>query len=147
MKKIFIIAIAACAMYSCGKKQQEAKADIDEFSSIAQNVDKAHNAQNSLDYEGAYIGTIPSASGEGIDVTITLSDSTYTKKISYIGKKDSSSETNGTYSWNKDGSTITLKGETAPNQYFVGENTLTQLDIDGNKITGAMADNYVLSKK
>ena len=68
MKKIFIIAIAACAMYSCGKKQQEAKADIDEFSSIAQNVDKAHNAQNSLDYEGTYIGTIPSASGEGIDV-------------------------------------------------------------------------------
>jgi uncharacterized lipoprotein NlpE involved in copper resistance len=35
----------------------------------------------------------------------------------------------------------------SPNRYLVGENTLTQLDMEGNKITGNMADQYVLKKQ
>ena len=48
--------------------------------------------------------------------------------------------------WNKEGNTITLEGEDKPNQYFVGENTLTQLDIDGNKIKGEIEEDYILRK-
>ena len=56
-------------------------------------------------------------------------------------------EEKGKYTWNAAGNTIILDGvKDAPNQYFVGENTLTQLDMEGNKITGDMADLYILKK-
>jgi len=32
-------------------------------------------------------------------------------------------------------------------QFFIGENTATALDMEGNKIEGAMADLYVLKKE
>lgn len=147
MRNSFILLfIAIMSLYSCGKKAQE-KASVDEFSAIAEKTsDTQHNASNSLDYKGTYDGTIPSASGQGMDVIITLSDNTYTKKVTYIGKKDGAFEEKGTYSWNEQGNTITLNGSSAPNKYFVGENTLTQLDMDGKKITGDLADMYILRK-
>ena len=37
--------------------------------------------------------------------------------------------------------------ENAPKFYFVGENTLTQLDMEGKKITGSLAEEYILSKQ
>ena len=96
---------------------------------------------------GTYTGKIPTASGEGMIVSITLSDSTYVKSTEYVNKKNSKSEEKGKYTWNAAGNTIILDGvKDAPNQYFVGENTLTQLDMEGNKITGDMADLYILKK-
>ena len=54
----------------------------------------------------------------------------------------------GKFTWNEKGNTITLtpadKSQTT--QYLVGENLLTQLDKQGNKITGDNASRYVLSK-
>lgn len=149
MKKIFVLGVSLCLLYSCGNssKSQDEKASVDEFSAIAKEVsDTEHNAKNSLDYKGTYQGSLPSASGMGMDVVITLSDSTYIKKVSYIGKKDGAFEEKGIYLWNSQGNTITLKGSDAPNQYFVGENTLTQLDMDGKRITGELADMYILHK-
>lgn len=149
MRKLFIITIAAATMMSCGGKQQsgEEKADVNEFSNIAANMDKEHNAKLSLDVDGIYGGIIPSAGGEGVDVTITLSGDKYTKKITYIGKKDSTTETKGSFTWDEGGNIITLSGEEAPNKYFVSENVLIQLDIQGKRVTGALADNYKLTKE
>ncbi|MCL4640812.1 MULTISPECIES: copper resistance protein NlpE [Olivibacter] len=107
-----------------------------------------HNAQNSLDVVGIYKGVLPCADCEGINTELELkADSTYTLKNSYLGKGDSQSfEEDGRYVW-IDGSTIELKGgRDAPGKYFVGENTLTQLDMNGDKITGALADKYILRK-
>lgn len=149
MKKLFIVAIAATfALVSCGNKEKQAQNDATTEGTttvVEQNAD-SHNAKNSLDYKGTYTGRIPSASGEGILVAITLSDSTYVKKMEYVNKKNSTSEEKGTYTWNSAGNTITLQGSEKPNQYFVGENTLSQLDMDGNTITGDLADMYILKK-
>ncbi len=108
-----------------------------------------HNAKNSLDYQGTYKGTLPTASGEGMLVTIVLKDSTYTRNTEYIGKKDNNVIEKGKYTWNAEGNTITLDGvdaKVSPSKYFVGENTLTQLDLDGNKIEGNTAELYILKK-
>lgn len=150
MKKLLFLVIASVAMYSCSNSQkQEEKANVDEFENIAKNVnpDPAHNAQNSLDVDGKYSGMLPTASGEGMDVIIILSGDKYEKTMTYIGKKKEPFTSKGTFSWNKEGNTITLSGEDVPNQYFVGENTLTQLDVEGKRITGELADNYVLAKE
>lgn len=152
MKNLFVMITAITFLYSCGgnsqkDKEVEEKASVSEFSDIAKNVSDEHNAKKSLDYQGTYTGKLPSASGEGMVITITLTDSTYLKKTEYVNKKGSTFEEKGKYRWDDKGNTIILDGiKDAPNQYFVGENTLTQLDLDGNKITGETADLYILKK-
>ena len=46
----------------------------------------------------------------------------------------------------KTGSIITLNIKDISPHYKVGENTLTQLDLDGNEISGELAENYILRK-
>lgn len=109
----------------------------------------ADNSYNALDWPGTYSGTLPCADCEGIETTISLSKSLqYTKTTKYLGKKnDKLFKVEGTFSWNKEGSIITLKGiEDAPAQYLVGENNLFQLDKNGNRITGGSAIKYQLRK-
>lgn len=143
MRKLFILVAAIGLLYSCGGNTQKTQEQT--TPETAQFVDE-HNAKNSLDYQGTYTGKVPTASGEGMLVSITLEDSTYVKKTEYVGKKEIF-EDKGKYTWNTEGNTIILDGiKDAPNQYFVGENTLTQLDMEGKKIAGELADQYILRK-
>ncbi|WP_310380110.1 copper resistance protein NlpE [Flavobacterium sp.] len=112
-------------------------------------ADTSHSASNALDWEGTYKGIVPCADCEGIQTTITLNKNlTYVLTTVYLGKEnDAESELNGKFFWNADGLKIVLEGiENAPNQYFVGENKLFQLDMKGNRITGNLAKNYQLQK-
>jgi uncharacterized lipoprotein NlpE involved in copper resistance len=111
-------------------------------------ISDGHNSANSLDIAGTYTGTLPCADCEGIKTEITLdADSSYTKRIKYIGRSNRFYEYKGSFVWNSKGNKITLSGiKDSPNQYFVGENSLTQLDMTGKRITGEMADKYILHK-
>jgi len=108
------------------------------------------NSRNALDWDGSYLGLLPCADCEGIQTILTLNkDLSYRLKTQYLGKSDHFFESSGEFSWNEEGNTVILKDtESAgqPSRYFVGENTLTQLDQQGNKIAGELAGKYVLSK-
>ena len=108
------------------------------------------NGRNSLDWDGIYRGVLPCADCEGIQTTIYLNkDLSYTLKTKYLGKPDTARKYSGKFSWNDQGNTITLDNSENSGQaasYFVGENTLTQLDVNGKKITGESASKYILSK-
>lgn len=148
MKKSFLFAlmIGSAFLFSCGNKSNQTVEPAGAVEdSIVTSTPDASNARTSLDYKGTYKGLLPTASGSGMEVTIVLSDSTYTKDIVYVGEKEKLSSA-GKYTWNEAGNTITLMGDEKPNQYEVGENTLTHLDIDGNKITGPIAPEYILKK-
>jgi copper homeostasis protein (lipoprotein) len=113
-------------------------------------ADNTHNSRNSLDWYGTYHGVLPCADCEGIHTMILLNkDLSYNLKTKYADKSDSVFESSGSFTWNDQGNTITLseaKKSGQPANYFVGENTLTQLDMSGNKITGDLASKYVLKK-
>ncbi|GHB72527.1 hypothetical protein GCM10007390_28240 [Persicitalea jodogahamensis] len=111
-------------------------------------MDDGHNSRNSLSYTGTYKGMLPCADCAGVETVITLNeDGTYAKKTTYLGKGGKNTfEEKGKYSWNSAGQYVILKGQEAPNQYLVGENILTQLDISGQKIEGDLAAMYVLKK-
>ena len=143
MKKLVFSFIPACGVlliFSCNNNTVKgtAKTGVDQ-----------HTSANSLDWNGVYKRTVPCADCEGIATELTLnSDNTYTLKTKYLGKDSSVQEEKGNLSWNKEGNLITLanlKGK--PNQYWVGENGVTQLDLNGNKITGALAEKYGLTKQ
>jgi uncharacterized lipoprotein NlpE involved in copper resistance len=106
---------------------------------------------NSSNWAGTYAGIIPAADTEGINVKITLNaDKTYSVEYQYIGKSDDIFTNTGTFNLNSEKNTIMLNKEREddfPKHYKLGENTLTQLDLAGNIITGELADNYILKKQ
>lgn len=107
------------------------------------------NSMNSLDWDGIYKGVTPCADCEGIETSLILSkDNSYVLTTKYLGKSAKANEIKGTFTWNSEGNTITLNAITnGPNQFFVGENQLTQLDMGGKKITGPLAEKYILRKQ
>ncbi len=110
---------------------------------------ETHSAKNSLAYLGSYKGKLPCADCSGIETSLELSeDFSYRLSRKYLGKSDKIFEQKGTYSWNKAGNAIVLDNlKDEPNQYLVGEKTLTQLDVEGNKMEGKLASLYILKKE
>jgi heat shock protein HslJ len=114
--------------------------------SSAHDRDLAHTARNSLDWAGAYRGVLPCADCPGIDTVVMLaSDGTYSAQSKYLDKGSEVFSEHGTLIWNSEGNTISLEGR-EPAKYFVGENRLTRLALDGSRITGPNAGSYLLTR-
>lgn len=148
--KIFFLLIVCFIAIGCSNKEKTESSYETEMDSTDFLMNEEHNAQNSLDYIGTYEGIIPCADCEGIRTSLSLEDDkNYVLKTTYLGKKNATTnEVRGTYSWNKKGNTIILSdNENGASHYFVGENYLTQLDLEGNEINGDLAEKYVLDKK
>ena len=107
-----------------------------------------HSSQKSLDWDGTYRGILPCADCQGIQTTIYLDKNhSYRLTAKYLGRSDSLYDHRGVFSWNKQGYTITLHNQPKPNSYFVDEGKLTQLDMNGLRITGSLTTKYVLNKQ
>ncbi|MDR2468486.1 MAG: copper resistance protein NlpE [Spirochaetaceae bacterium] len=107
-----------------------------------------HASRISLDWIGTYTGVIPAASGPGIEVTLKLTaEETYVINYHYIDRSNDIFKDEGRFSWNVEGNEIILDSENFPKYYRIGENRITQLDLEGNPITGMSAENYVLVKE
>ncbi len=125
----------------------------------------SHNSLNALDWLGVYRGVLPCADCEGIQTMIHLKrDLTYVKSTQYQGKSSELFTQNGSFQWNREGTTITLMPwekeeindetkadvklkETENEMYLVGENEVIKLDHEGKRIQGPLAQNYVLKKQ
>lgn len=128
---VLIVSIAACNSQKKLVKTSDSGAD---------------KSMTSLDWSGIYQGILPCADCPGIKTQLILySDMTYTLKTSYM-ERGVGSETEGIFSWNNNGSKITLDGDNHQ-KYLVGKNMLFSLDGDGNKITGDLADRFILRKE
>ncbi len=148
MKKSIVLALMITLSFASCKK--EAEMDNDEVavdSTAVEMVSDDHNAMNSLDYQGTYVGSLPCADCESIETTLILTDDSYIKETIYKGKSKEIFNESGNIEWNKEGNTITLVGLNASNQYFVGENVLFHLDVNGRKIEGDLASKYELKKE
>ncbi|WP_159022283.1 copper resistance protein NlpE N-terminal domain-containing protein [Formosa sp. L2A11] len=115
------------------------------------NKDAALNADNSmsnLDWNATYVGIIPCADCEGIKTVIELNDDlTFTKKTQYLGESMDVITENGAFSWDKTGSNVILKTKNQIQTYFVEETSIALLDTSRDKITGDLANSYMLKKQ
>ncbi|MDF9831232.1 copper resistance protein NlpE [Parabacteroides sp. PF5-6] len=138
-----LMVIGAISLTACNSNKKETPKE-EQTSSV---VDTAHNSRNALDYEGTYTGTLPCADCSGIYTEITLTADHFKKKTVYQGKEEANTfEVSGKFSWNEKGSAITLDNDQME-QFQVGENLLFVLDADGKRITGELAELYILRKK
>jgi heat shock protein HslJ len=109
---------------------------------------RGDQSKSTFDRQGTYTGIIPCADCPGIQLQITLNQD-YTYKIveEYQGKKYAVYKSAGTFQWESGDSYIVLNDLNGrPSRYKTGENTLTQLDMYGNVISGELAENYILVK-
>ena len=105
------------------------------------------NARNNIDWAGTYTGRIPAGSGEGIDVEIILyPNQTISITYMYIDREGFIKGLRP-FKWDRTGNKIITELDNYPRYYFVGKDHLRQLDMEGNVITGDLADLYVLKKQ
>lgn len=144
---MFILLFASTIIVSCNNKRNNNTRVEQDRTAQAAN-DRRTSTHHEGTYQGVYRGDLPSASGSGMMVTINLTGDRYVKTIVY--NEDATREeykTEGHYTWNDAHNIITLEGEEKPNSYMVGNNELYHLDVDGNRITGELADQYILRKQ
>jgi len=148
MKKVISILSIVCLLFglnackSRGTQQKDAGAVV--------QLATGDNSRTSVDWDGTYYGVVPCADCPGIETRITLNkDDTYHISWKYQDKGDELFQNTGKFQWDADGGIITLENlekDNYPNRYRVGENRLFQLDKEGNRITGDLATNYILTK-
>ncbi|NAS05200.1 copper resistance protein NlpE [Acinetobacter haemolyticus] len=151
-KSIIALSLASVFLVACSKndntKNEEQMPTTAASEAIA--ADNAHTAENSLDWNGTYKGVLPCADCEGIETELELnSDKTYELKETYLGKGDGKPlESKGSFTFNSaNTSIIELDQSGDERKYFVAEGYLKALDLEGNEITGELADKYQLKKE
>ncbi len=142
-KTVLVLALLAL-LTGCQKQTKEDH----QAKTATQSIGIAH-ANKLFNYQGSYKGVLPCSDCEGIEMCVTLNENaTYAIKSQYLGKGNKIFEQHGTFSWNKSGSIVVFDNiDNAPNQYAVGKNTLTQLDLEGKLITGSTGNHYLLTKQ
>ncbi|MEZ4888616.1 MAG: META domain-containing protein [Chitinophagales bacterium] len=147
--RLIVLILIAFSFIACNATQNPTEPN--NSNTNPSNPDPGHHSQNSLDWEGIYQGILPCADCEGIQTEITLNKNlTYIYKTKYLGKEDTIFEKKGGFVWDGDGGKIALADfdeDKLSVKYMVGENALFKLDMKGERITGALADKYVLKKK
>ena len=156
MKRIILLApLFSVFALGCGSGNSSPTTGTDTLTHKVHKVDTtiavadSHNASNSLDWAGSYEGVIPCADCVGIDVTVNLKqDLTYSTRSNYLGKLARPLLDSGTFSWNKEGNSISLNGGKGGTiMYLVQENKIIQLDANGKRITGNLSNKFILNKK
>ncbi|AIQ00062.1 copper resistance protein NlpE [Ornithobacterium rhinotracheale] len=143
IKKLSLVAVAVLALSACNNKSQKKQVTEKPTTTETQKEETATN------WKGVYTGTLPCADCEGIKTTLTLNnDNTFTLQSVYMGKNNQPFVENGKYIWDEANSeiSINIEGE-APVKYKLENNTLTQLNADGQKNTEELASMYVLTKE
>lgn len=142
MKKLNTLILLALTVIVAGCKSTQQTTEKEKEATM-------DSSRTSLDWDGYYVGTLPCADCPGIKVELELkTDQTFILKETYMERDVAPFITKGSFNWNKQGNSITLNFDDRPGtNYLVGENTLIQLDMKGNRITGDLADLFKLRKK
>ena len=143
MRRSILVALSLTLSLFVGCASDEAATEQ------ASTMSDAHNSSNSLDWAGSYSGVVPCASCPGIETRITLhAAGTFDRSMLFIDESPIPNTDSGTFTWDVTGSKVTIaeENDALQQQYQVGENRLFHLDRSGDRITGDLANQYVLEK-
>ena len=118
---------------------------------VAETTETAeiHPAQISVDWPGVYYGFLPCDDCKGIKATLALNkNNSYILITQFVGKSEREIVEKGKFTSGANSNTLVLtsRDNSTTRQYFVGENMLIQLDSNGNRFSGKLADRYILRR-
>jgi len=139
MNVAFLLSVAALLVSACMPR-------TDGTAPTAAKPADMHTSQNSLDWAGAYEGTLPCADCPGIKTRLTLNnDGSYELSTQYLNRQLAPQVLRGQFTWNAAGNAITLDANGRGQGFAVGEGRLTLLNRDGSSHTPP-APNRVLTR-
>jgi uncharacterized lipoprotein NlpE involved in copper resistance len=147
MKIVSSLCVAVLVLAACNENAGKTNEDAKSFDTAAVNKQGADSLQTAAAplLMASYTGSLPCADCEALNVSIDLlSDSSYRKKSIYMGK--AGKEIVDTGKWVMKGDTLLLDVKNAPGIYIKSDSGLVQLDVKGKRITGKLADKYVLKQ-
>ncbi len=108
----------------------------------------SHHAHNS-DWPGVYHGFVPCDDCRGIKTSLALNkQNTYILITQLVDKSTKEMVEKGKFTWDESSNTITLtpRNSSVIRQYSPGKDMLIQLDGNGKRVTGKLADRYILRR-
>lgn len=92
-----------------------------------------HTSRNAVDWAGTYEGVLPCADCPGIQMRLVLQgDGRFDLSAQYLDRDAAPRSSSGRFSWNAEGSAVTLDAAGAGQQFRVGEGRLLQMNRDGS---------------
>ena len=138
--------IALCLFFGLFSAYQATWAETAETTTEETAVHEQHH----FDWSGVYHGFLPCNDCKGIKMTLALNpnNDSYILISQYIGKSDREIVEKGKFAWGDTDKTVVLtpRNSIQIRRFLVGDNILTQLDNNGNRITGDSAERYVLRR-
>ncbi len=151
MKCSFLLSLLAfLCIIGCKSDNSSGAVDNDSGDQPSASSEISHTAIKARDHIGLYTGFLPCADCDGIETSLYLmANNAYLLTKVYKGKEDKKEYKNiGDFKWNDDGTAVTLSNITnAPNQFVIEDTRAIQLDMEGKRIEGDLADRYVLTKQ
>lgn len=145
MKKVVLMLAASLSLVAC-KQNAKNQAQTEKVAIETEQVIDTHDAEHSLSYFGVYEGVIPAADCPGIEVKLILhEDQTFELHEAYIDREDSTFTEKGSFSVDAN-HLILFKAHDEESNYKIEEGRLRMLDMQGNEITGELADHYLLNQ-
>ena len=150
--KYILLSLFSLLFFTACKNNPENNQNTEELPMEYNSMATGHNSRNSLDWEGTYSGVLPCSNCRGVETYLTInSDNTYEITRRYLESEVDSIEevkTEGTFTWNEQGSAITLKElqEEVP-ELKVGELFLIPLDPYGFEMKPEPGNNFKLLKQ
>lgn len=105
--------------------------------------------QAKKDWSGIYRGATPCQDCYGIKTELALNkNNSYIIITQKLGQSPRDYVEKGKFNWDETSNIVTLtpRKDGTTKKYLMGEGTMTQLDDNGNRISGAEADRYILHK-
>lgn len=137
----FIFIFAFSVMISCTQPENHQE-------TTASGPAQSTPAEEQIDIHlpALYTGTLPCADCPGIDYRLILEENKFTEISHYQERSAENFEENG--EWEVDGDTLTLRGEEdlILKRFLIGESNLSLLNRNNQRITGDLADMYVLER-
>lgn len=145
--------LASISFFSCNDANKETDSGALAEENAIENMKEliTSNEDDLYRWAGTYQGIMPCASCEGIETFIVLnSNGTYQKSQIYLTEENEEFDEEGTIEWDNDNFTMTLypNDDSAESQiYEYDGNNLIALKQDGTRVTGALAEYYILEKQ
>lgn len=115
------------------------------FNQISKSAqEKAETAP--VELPATYFGTIPCASCPGINYQLELTESSFTETMLYIDESDEPVVNRGDYIIRGDTLVMNPEGNGERNYVLLSDDHAVLLDQAGERITGELADNYILER-
>lgn len=140
------ILILAIGLNACGDMDRTSEDQTTQVSEIIEDGEQLNNTP----WVGSYEGTFPCADCPGIEVKIELNeDMSYIKTETYLESETPNTiEEQGTFQWKEVKDIVVLESPSGQKfQYLVEKGRLIALQEDGIRVTGELADQYILWKK